>query len=69
MVQIYRMFSKEDSYINSFFVLILIARYKESELIKLDIQINGERVEPLATIVHKDKVTQVFPLQIIILLI
>lgn len=29
--------------------------YKESELIKLDIQINGERVEPLATIVHKDK--------------
>ncbi|RVX21469.1 Translation factor GUF1-like, chloroplastic [Vitis vinifera] len=31
--------------------------YKESELIKLDIQINGERVEPLATIVHKDKVT------------
>ncbi|OVA12801.1 Translation elongation factor EFG [Macleaya cordata] len=29
--------------------------YQESELIKLDIQINGERVEPLATIVHKDK--------------
>ncbi|GKU93179.1 hypothetical protein SLEP1_g6795 [Rubroshorea leprosula] len=30
--------------------------YKESELIKLDIQINGDRVEPLSTIVHKDKV-------------
>lgn len=29
--------------------------YKESELIKLDIQINGDLVEPLATIVHKDK--------------
>ncbi|XP_039038678.1 translation factor GUF1 homolog, chloroplastic [Hibiscus syriacus] len=29
--------------------------YKESELIKLDIQINGEQVEPLSTIVHKDK--------------
>ncbi|KAF8411821.1 hypothetical protein HHK36_004380 [Tetracentron sinense] len=29
--------------------------YRESELIKLDIQINGDRVEPLATIVHKDK--------------
>ncbi|KAB2085357.1 hypothetical protein ES319_A05G394500v1 [Gossypium barbadense] len=29
--------------------------YKESELIKLDIQINGEPVEPLSTIVHRDK--------------
>ncbi|KAL5714498.1 hypothetical protein ACHQM5_016449 [Ranunculus cassubicifolius] len=29
--------------------------YRESDLVKLDIQINGERVEPLATIVHKDK--------------
>ncbi|CAN6563382.1 unnamed protein product [Malus baccata var. baccata] len=29
--------------------------YKESDLIRLDIQINGEPVEPLATIVHKDK--------------
>ncbi|XP_015879635.3 translation factor GUF1 homolog, chloroplastic [Ziziphus jujuba] len=29
--------------------------YKESELIKLDIQINGDQVEPLSTIVHKDK--------------
>lgn len=29
--------------------------YKESELIKLDILINGDQVEPLATIVHKDK--------------
>ncbi|KAH7566910.1 hypothetical protein JRO89_XS08G0251800 [Xanthoceras sorbifolium] len=29
--------------------------YKESELIKLDILINGDLVEPLATIVHKDK--------------
>ncbi|GAA0153869.1 translation initiation factor [Lithospermum erythrorhizon] len=29
--------------------------YKESNLIKLDILINGDCVEPLATIVHKDK--------------
>ncbi|XP_027078580.1 translation factor GUF1 homolog, chloroplastic [Coffea eugenioides] len=29
--------------------------YRESELIKLDILINGDCVEPLATIVHKDK--------------
>ncbi|KAJ0980980.1 hypothetical protein J5N97_009235 [Dioscorea zingiberensis] len=29
--------------------------YRESDLVKLDIQINGESVEPLATIVHKDK--------------
>ncbi|XP_058089665.1 translation factor GUF1 homolog, chloroplastic isoform X3 [Magnolia sinica] len=29
--------------------------YRESELIKLDIQINGDPVEPLATIVHRDK--------------
>ncbi|XP_057860724.2 translation factor GUF1 homolog, chloroplastic isoform X2 [Cryptomeria japonica] len=29
--------------------------YKESDLIKLDIQINGETVDPLATIVHRDK--------------
>ncbi|KAJ0097548.1 hypothetical protein Patl1_28076 [Pistacia atlantica] len=29
--------------------------YKESELIKLDILINGDCVEPLATIVHRDK--------------
>ncbi|XP_017983951.1 PREDICTED: translation factor GUF1 homolog, chloroplastic isoform X1 [Theobroma cacao] len=29
--------------------------YKESELIKLDIQINGDHVEPLSAIVHKDK--------------
>ncbi|XP_043805625.1 translation factor GUF1 homolog, chloroplastic isoform X2 [Manihot esculenta] len=29
--------------------------YRESDLIKLDIQINGDPVEPLATIVHKDK--------------
>ncbi|XP_021900522.1 translation factor GUF1 homolog, chloroplastic [Carica papaya] len=29
--------------------------YKESELIKLDILINGDPVEPLSTIVHKDK--------------
>ncbi|KAI8540631.1 hypothetical protein RHMOL_Rhmol08G0001500 [Rhododendron molle] len=29
--------------------------YKESELIKLDILINGDIVEPLATIVHKEK--------------
>ncbi|XP_042017027.1 translation factor GUF1 homolog, chloroplastic-like [Salvia splendens] len=29
--------------------------YRESDLIKLDIQINGEPVEPLSTIVHKDK--------------
>ena len=31
-------------------------RYRESELIKLDIQINGDRVEPLSTIVHNNKV-------------
>ncbi|KAG5534028.1 hypothetical protein RHGRI_022246 [Rhododendron griersonianum] len=30
-------------------------QYKESELIKLDILINGDIVEPLATIVHKEK--------------
>lgn len=29
--------------------------YRESELVKLDIQINGDPVEPLATIVHRDK--------------
>ncbi|KAK8924201.1 hypothetical protein KSP39_PZI019374 [Platanthera zijinensis] len=29
--------------------------YVESDLVKLDIRINGESVEPLATIVHKDK--------------
>ncbi|XP_021299990.1 translation factor GUF1 homolog, chloroplastic isoform X2 [Herrania umbratica] len=29
--------------------------YKESELIKLDILINGDHVEPLSAIVHKDK--------------
>ncbi|CAK7328546.1 unnamed protein product [Dovyalis caffra] len=29
--------------------------YKESDLIRLDIQINGDPVGPLATIVHKDK--------------
>ncbi|XP_047315181.1 translation factor GUF1 homolog, chloroplastic [Impatiens glandulifera] len=29
--------------------------YRESNLIKLDIQINGDPVEPLSTIVHKDK--------------
>nr|XP_025615868.1 translation factor GUF1 homolog, chloroplastic isoform X2 [Arachis hypogaea] len=30
--------------------------YRESDLIKLDILINGDSVEPLATIVHRDKV-------------
>ncbi|KAF3327473.1 translation factor GUF1 [Carex littledalei] len=29
--------------------------YRESNLVKLDVQINGEPVEPLATIVHRDK--------------
>ncbi|CAL9111148.1 unnamed protein product [Musa textilis] len=29
--------------------------YRESDLVKLDVQINGEPVEPLSTIVHKDK--------------
>ncbi|XP_057785986.1 translation factor GUF1 homolog, chloroplastic [Salvia miltiorrhiza] len=29
--------------------------YRESDLVKLDIQINGEPVDPLSTIVHKDK--------------
>lgn len=37
-----------------------ITRYQESELIKLDIQINGDPVEPLSTIVHRDKVMRVF---------
>lgn len=32
-----------------------VTGYKESDLTKLDIQINGECVEPLATIVHRDK--------------
>ncbi|CDP16015.1 unnamed protein product [Coffea canephora] len=32
--------------------------YRESELIKLDILINGDCVEPLATIVHKDKASK-----------
>ncbi|KAG9451110.1 hypothetical protein H6P81_011075 [Aristolochia fimbriata] len=32
-----------------------IVGYRESELVKLDIQINGDPVEPLSTIVHKDK--------------
>ncbi|GAB4855320.1 hypothetical protein Ancab_023939 [Ancistrocladus abbreviatus] len=32
-----------------------IIGYRESELVKLDILINGDCVEPLATIVHKDK--------------
>ncbi|QHN98078.1 uncharacterized protein DS421_18g632930 [Arachis hypogaea] len=31
-------------------------RYRESDLIKLDILINGDSVEPLAMIVHRDKV-------------
>ncbi|KAK4371518.1 hypothetical protein RND71_010993 [Anisodus tanguticus] len=30
-------------------------QYTESDLIKLDILINGDRVEPMATIIHKDK--------------
>ncbi|CAN1854930.1 Translation factor GUF1 homolog, chloroplastic [Linum perenne] len=29
--------------------------YKESDLVKLDVHINGDPVQPLATIVHKDK--------------
>lgn len=37
-----------------------VDRYKESDLIKLDIQINGDPVEPLSTIVHKDKVINFF---------
>lgn len=32
-----------------------VVGYRESDLIKLDININGEPVEALATIVHKDK--------------
>lgn len=40
----------------SFIISHFDFRYKESELTKLDIQINGDPVEPLATIVHKDKV-------------
>jgi GTP-binding protein LepA len=34
----------------------LIGRYRESDLVKLDIQINGEPVEALSTIVHREKV-------------
>jgi len=30
--------------------------YRESQLVKLDIQINGDPVEALSTIVHRDKV-------------
>lgn len=37
---------------------MLIGRYKESNLVKLDVQINGDPVEPLSTIVHKDKVNR-----------
>lgn len=33
-----------------------VCRYRESDLIKLDILINAEMVEPLSTIVHRDKV-------------
>ncbi|XP_033142543.1 translation factor GUF1 homolog, chloroplastic isoform X4 [Brassica rapa] len=33
----------------------LSGRYRESDLIKLDILINTELVEPLSTIVHRDK--------------
>ncbi|XLR36524.1 hypothetical protein S83_064424, partial [Arachis hypogaea] len=32
-----------------------LRRYRESDLIKLDILINGDSVEPLAMIVHRDK--------------
>lgn len=38
---------------------LLCTRYNESDLIKLDILINGDIVDPLATIVHKEKVIQV----------
>ena len=31
-------------------------RYRESDLVRLDILINSEPVDPLAAIVHKDKV-------------
>jgi GTP-binding protein LepA len=33
-----------------------LCRYRESQLVKLDIQINGDPVEALSTIVHRDKV-------------
>ncbi|XP_039780765.1 translation factor GUF1 homolog, chloroplastic-like [Panicum virgatum] len=32
-----------------------LCRYRESQLVKLDIQINGDPVEALSTIVHRDK--------------
>ena len=31
-------------------------RYRQSDLVRLDILINSEPVDPLAAIVHKDKV-------------
>lgn len=34
-----------------------INSYRESDLVKLDIQIAGDPVDPLSTIVHKDKVS------------
>ena len=35
---------------------MFLYRYRESQLVKLDIQINGDPVEALSTIVHRDKV-------------
>eukprot|EP00249_Psilotum_nudum_P020388 c27680_g1_i4 orf=1150-2277(+) len=32
-----------------------LAGYRESDLVRLDVRVNGELVEPLAAIVHKDK--------------
>ncbi|CAN8256836.1 unnamed protein product [Cochlearia groenlandica] len=42
-------------YRNLYFVSHNKCRYRESDLIKLDIMINAEVVEPLSTIVHRDK--------------
>jgi translation elongation factor EF-4 len=49
-------FCQESSWCSNSFCYLIFS-YKESDLTKLDIQINGECVEPLATIVHRDKVT------------
>ena len=34
--------------------------YRRNELVKLDLNINGEPCDPLATIVHRDKAYQVY---------
>jgi translation elongation factor EF-4 len=36
-------------------------RYRENDLVLLDIKINGEMVEPLAAIIHRDNAYYVSP--------